>query len=295
LSSNASTENPVIIHIIAGPTASGKSGLALKLAHEHNGVIINCDSMQVYDALHVLTAQPSKDDRAVIPHKLYSVLQPDEECSAGIWRDMAEAEIENAITEDRTPIICGGTGLYIKVLMEGLSPIPKIPKEVREAANKRQQELGNPGFYEEIKERDPESAARFHPQHTARLIRAWEVLAATGRTLSEWQRKAKKAPPAHWNFEIHKVMPEREELYRRCDERFVKMLENGALEEVRKLSAEIDNGDVPPEALIAKALGYTHLRDYLHGKIAREKAIELGRTETRQYAKRQMTWFRNQL
>ncbi len=290
-----SAENPVTIHIIAGPTASGKSALALKIAHEHNGVIINCDSMQMYDALHVLAAQPTKDDMAVVPHKLYSVLRPAEHISAGIWQDMARKEIEQAIQENRTPIVVGGNGMYIKALMEGLSPIPAIPKDVRDAAVKRQKELGNPGFYDELKERDPESAARFHPQHTARLIRAWEVLAATGRTLSEWQKKTKNAPPDHWEFQVHKVMPEREELYRRCDERLAKMIEEGALEEVRKLSTEIDNGDVPPDALITKAHGYAPLRDYLHGKITREKALELSQTETRQYAKRQVTWFKNQI
>jgi tRNA dimethylallyltransferase len=292
---NKQSEPEITIHIIAGPTASGKSSLALKLAHELNGTIINCDSMQIYDGLHILTAQPSKEDMAVVPHKLYSALQPDENCSAGIWRDMAEKEINAALAENRTPIICGGTGLYIKALMEGLSPIPQIPKEVREAAVKRQQELGNPGFYEELKERDPETAARFHPQHTSRLIRAWEVLAATGRTLSQWQKKTKNAPPDSWNFEIHKVMPPREELHRNCDARFVKMLDNGALEEVIKLNAEIDAGTVPPDALLTKALGYTYLRDYMHGKLTREQAIALSQAQTRQYAKRQVTWFKHQL
>lgn len=285
----------LIIHIVAGPTASGKSAFALNLARQKNGVVINCDSMQIYDGLPILTAQPSEKDKSIAPHKLYGTLHPREHCSAGLWREMAIKEIESAAANGQVPIICGGNGLYIKILMEGLSPIPDIPPDIRTAAVQKQQELGNPGFYEELKKRDPVSAARFHPQHTARLIRAWEVLEATGRTLPDWQQETKSAPPEHWQFEIHKIMPEREELYRRCDERFLKMLQQGALEETRDFAAKIESGDVPESALLTKALGFRPLRDHLSGKIQLDQAINLGQTETRQYAKRQVTWFSNQL
>ncbi len=283
------------IHIVAGPTAGGKSAFAIGLAQKLDGVVINCDSMQIYDGLRILTAQPSQEDLREAPHVLYSALQPGEPCSAGIWQTMAVREIENALAENKTPIICGGTGLYIKALMEGLSPIPETPPEIRERANARLKQIGSAAMHEELKKRDPESAARFHPEHAARTVRAWEVFEATGEKLSDWQKETKNAPPENWNFQIHKIMPEREELYRRCDERFLKMLDNGALDEVRNIAARIDRGEIPETALLAKALGFAHLRDHLEAKIPLETAITLARTQTRQYAKRQVTWFKNQL
>jgi tRNA dimethylallyltransferase len=292
LSSNGA---PVTIHIIAGPTASGKSAFALELAQQKSGVIINCDSMQIFDALHVLAAQPSANDLEAAPHRLYSTLKPGEKCSAGIWQQMAAKEIEAAIQNGQTPIICGGNGLYIRALMEGLSPIPETPDDIRDKAVKRQEELGNPAFHEELKKIDPESAARFHPHHTARLVRAFEVYLATGKKLSDWQKEMKNAPPENWRFELHKIIPERDVLYQRCDERFIKMLDEGALEEVKDLADKIDSGLVPEGALITKAHGFQYLRQFLNGKLSREKAIELSQNETRQYAKRQVTWFKNQL
>ncbi len=286
---------PVTIHIVAGPTAGGKSAFALGLAKKLNGVVINCDSMQIYDGLHVLTAQPTEQDKREVPHVLYGILQPAEPCSAGIWQALATHEIKTAIENGQTPIICGGNGMYIKTLMEGLSPIPETPPEIRERANARQEEIGTAAMHEELKKRDPESAARFHPEHTARIVRAWEVFEATGKKLSDWQKESKNAPPENWNFEIHKIIPEREELYRRCDMRFNRMLDNGALEEVEDFSARLDSGEIPAPPLLAKALGFAHLRAFLAGKISLEQATTLAQTETRQYAKRQVTWFKNQL
>lgn len=286
---------PVTIHIVAGPTAGGKSAFALSLAKKLDGVIINCDSMQIYDGLHILTAQPSAEDLREAPHRLYSALQPSEPCSAGIWQALATREIENTLAQNKTPIICGGNGMYIKVLMEGLSPIPETPPEIRERANKRHEEIGSAALHEELKRRDPESAARFHPEHTARIVRAWEVFEATGKKLSDWQKETKNAPPENWNFEIHKIMPEREELYRRCDERLLKMLDGGAMDEVKNFAARIDRNEIPETTLLAKTLGFANIRSHLNGKISREAAIKLSQTETRQYAKRQVTWFKNQL
>lgn len=293
MSSNRGT--PVTIHIVAGPTAGGKSAYAIKLAKKLDGIIINCDSMQIYDGLQILTAQPSADDMRQVPHVLYSALQPGEPCSAGIWQAMAVREIETALAQNKTPIICGGNGMYIKVLMEGLSPIPETPPEIRERAVQIQKEIGSVALHEELKKRDPESAARFHPEHTARIVRAWEVFEATGKKLSAWQKEAKNAPPENWNFEIHKIIPEREELYRRCDQRFLKMLDGGALDEVGDFAARIDRNEILETALLAKALGFANIRSHLNGKIGREEAIKLSQTETRQYAKRQVTWFKNQL
>jgi tRNA dimethylallyltransferase len=284
-----------VIHIVAGPTAGGKSAFALNLARQCGGVVINADSMQIYDGLAILTAQPSDADKKSIPHLLYGALHPNENCSAGIWREMAGEAIGDVLKQNKTPIVVGGTGLYIKALLEGLSDIPQTPADIREAVVRKQKEFGNPGFHEELKKRDPVMAARFHPNHTARLVRAWEVLEHTGRSLADWQKEAKLAPPAHWRFEIHKIMPDRAELHRRCEDRFLKMLDHGALEEVSAFNRRTRSGDVRPDALLMNALGYKALRDHLAGKITLENAIVKAQAQTRQYAKRQVTWFRNQL
>jgi tRNA dimethylallyltransferase len=283
------------IHIIAGPTASGKSALALDLATRQNGVIINADSMQVYDGLPLLTAQPAEDDKALAPHALYSALHPNETCSAGLWREMLQPHLEAAFKNGKTPIIVGGTGLYIKALTDGLSPMPEVPPAIRGAITKKQKELGNPGFHEAFAKLDPVMAARFHPHHTARLIRAWEVLEATGKSLAEWQAMDRMAPPGTWHFEIHKVMPPRDDLHDRCNRRFLLMLENGALAEVEEFSAKIDAGEIRTDAPLTKALVFKSLRAYLQGEIKKDDAIARAQAETRQYAKRQVTWFRHQI
>ena len=197
-----------VIHVIGGPTASGKSAHALDLAAKHDGVIINADSMQVYDGLHILTAQPTEEDQAQVPHKLYGTLHPNESCSAGNWREMVEPLIHETLNNGKTPIIVGGSGLYIKALVDGLSPMPDIPQDIRDAAGEKQKELGNPAFHEALKERDPVMAARLDPFNTARLIRAWEVLEATGQSLAEWQEMPRLSPPEDWEFHVTLVMPE---------------------------------------------------------------------------------------
>ncbi len=285
----------VRIHVIAGPTASGKSAKALEIAERENGLIINCDSLQIYAALPILTAQPDAADLARAPHALYNILDPNEKCSAGSWRALAVKEIETAIANNQTPIICGGTGLYIKTLIEGLSPMPEVPAEIRERTNALQKELGNPAFHEKLAERDPEMAARHHPSHTARLVRAYEVLEATGKSLAYWQSLPPEGAPAHWQFEIHKIIPERETLKKRCDLRFEQMIHNGALDEVKALDARIQSGEIPKDAAITKALGFKPLRAFINGEISQEEAIAQSQLETRQYAKRQLTWLRNQL
>lgn len=283
------------IVIIAGPTASGKSAKAIEIARAENGVVINCDSMQIYNDLPLLTAQPSAEEKQQMPHELYGALHPNEACSAGLWREMVEPLIQKILANGQTPIICGGTGLYIKALTDGLSPMPDVPAEIRDAANKKQQELGNPGFYEALKKRDPVMAARFHPSHTARLIRAWEVLEATGKSLSEWQANDRRAPPDDWDFEVHKIMPERDVLHERCNTRFLKMMDGGALEEAADFGKRIDDGEIRGDVLLTKALGFKPLWAYLKGEISKDEAIIRAQTDTRQYAKRQMTWFRNQI
>jgi tRNA dimethylallyltransferase len=283
------------VHIIAGPTAGGKSAKALEMAAQLDGIIINCDALQIYKDLPILSAQPLDSDRAKTPHELYGILGPEETCSAGRWGELAKQQIEKAFVEKRSPIICGGTGLYIKTLMEGLSPMPTVPSKIREQTNALAEKLGSAGLHTELQKRDPEMAARFHPNHSARIIRAWEVLEATGKSLAEWQRGDKTAPPDHWHFEITKIIPEREILRERCDARFDWMMQHGALEEVTAFDARIQSGEIAADAPVTKALGFKPLQAFLHGKMSKEEAIERSKIDTRQYAKRQLTWLRNQL
>lgn len=283
------------IHIIAGPTASGKSALAIEHAQKLGGAIINCDSRQIYDALPILSAQPSEEDKNTVPHHLYGTLHPNDLCSAGSWRDMAVPVIEKLLDDGVVPIITGGNGLYIKTLMEGISPIPEVPAEIRAAAVARQQELGNPAFHEELARRDPQTAAKYHPMHTARLVHAWEVLEATGTPLAEWQAIPKAAPPDDWTFDITLVMPDRETLYARCNKRFHQMMAMGAMEELEAFDSHVENGEISRDSVVIKTVGANALRALRSGRISREDAIILAQTETRQYAKRQTTWFKNQI
>lgn len=283
------------IYIVAGPTAAGKSAYALDLAKEHDGVVINADSMQIYDDLPILTAQPSIEDQEQAPHAFYGTLHPNESCSAGNWREMVEPFIEQTLSRNKAPIITGGSGLYINALLYGLSPMPDVPDDIRKAASEKQKELGNPAFHAELSKRDPIMAERLDPHNTARLVRAWEVLEMTGKSLAEWQELPKAEPPADWQFHIILVMPEREILYDRCNRRFVQMLEIGALEEIEAFNNRIKSGDVKNNALLTNALGYKPLNEYIKGNLNKEEAINLGQGETRRYAKRQVTWFRHQI
>lgn len=283
------------IHIIAGPTASGKSARAIEVARACDGVIINCDSLQIYDGLHILTAQPDAQDLESVPHRLYSHLHPNEVCSAGNWREISEPLVADVLASGRTPIICGGTGLYIRSLMVGLSPMPDIPDEVRAQVVAKYESIGAQEFYEELAARDPVMAERFHVNHKARIIRAMEVLEATGKSLAEWQKLPEIGPPEDWHFIVEKILPDRQELYERCNKRFELMLDSGALEEAVAFKTDIESGDVQRGVPITKALGFKPLCAYVEGELSKEEAIARSQTDTRHYAKRQMTWFRNQL
>lgn len=285
------------IHIIAGPTASGKSAHAIDVAQTvpHGGIIINCDSRQIYEGLPMLTAQPPEEDLAIVPHELYGVLHPNELCSAGSWVKIVIPLIQKVFDLGKTPIITGGNGLYIKALMEGLSPIPEVPDDIRKAAVAKQEELGNPAFYDALKKRDPQTAALYHPMHTARLVHAWEILEATGKPLAQWQQMPKIAPPDDWSFDIMLVMPDRPILHERINNRFLYMVENGAMEELEIFDARVENGEIKPDAILMKTVGANPLRQYRAGEISKEDAITLAQIETRQYAKRQVTWFKNQI
>lgn len=281
-------QNKVIV--IAGPTASGKSRLAMAVAEEFGGVVINANSMQIYHTLRVLTARPTADDEARVPHRLYGILAPADLCSAGRWRTLADAACEEAWSQGRLPVVVGGTGLYVRVLLDGLSPIPVVPDDVRAATRARFARLGNALFHAELTAVDPVVAARLHPANSQRLMRAWEVLAATGRSLADWQAEPPFAGLAAAAFTIT-VTPPRQALYAACDLRFQDMLERGAVDEVRALMAL----DLPPDVPVLRAVGVPALMAYLQGKISREQAVEEARQATRNYAKRQLTWFRHQL
>jgi tRNA dimethylallyltransferase len=283
------------ILVIVGPTAGGKSAAALNAALQQPAFIINADSMQLYRDLPILTAQPEKADLSAAPHKLYSILEPQERLSAGQWLVKARAEITKALAQNHLPIVIGGTGLYIKALLQGLSPIPEVPDDIRAAAVAAQQSLGNPGFHAALAARDPEMAVCIHHMHTSRLLRAWEVLEATGKSLLHWQSLPPDGPPTDWHFEIKLIQPPREELYRRCDARFLQMIERGVLKEVQAFQSRLESGDVLATTPLTKALGFKALSQHLKGEITLEAAMIQAQTETRNYAKRQITWFRHQL
>jgi tRNA dimethylallyltransferase len=292
------------IHLIGGPTASGKTALALALARQAPSVIINADAMQVYRSVPILTAQPTEEEMAQASHKLFAFLDPSEKCSAGKWLEQAQKIIQEALAADKTPIVVGGTGLYFHVLLNGIANVPDIPDEVRQEIAALYDEIGHDAFREKLHTLDPESAARIEANDRQRLIRAYEVVAHTGRTLGEWQT-APSTPPLPSSLrrqgsplvtegeEIditpHLILPDRSDLYARCDSRFLQMMECGALEEVRDLLALNLSPDLPA----MKILGIPHLAAHLRGEIPLDLAIAKAQQATRNYAKRQMTWFRN--
>ena len=282
-------QSPVLI--VVGPTASGKSALAVDVAAEFDGVVINADSMQVYAELPVLTAQPTVAESNRAPHRLYGALSVEDPCSAGRWRDMAVAEIEAARTAGKLPILCGGTGLYIKALMEGLSPIPDIPAAVRDSVRRRLAAEGPEALHAILVERDPVTAARLSPTDRQRVARALEVLEGTGRPLGEWQEETGDGPPADLCFTIILLMPPRDALYADIDARLATMLEEGALEEVEAMLAM----DLDPKCPAVKAVGVPEFVQYLLGDSDLDAALAAAQQATRRFAKRQMTWFRNQI
>ena len=280
---------PVLI--VAGPTASGKSALALDLADAFDGVVINADSMQVYEELRVLSARPDESETARAPHRLYGVLSGREACSAGKWREMAMAEITDCHANGKLPIITGGTGMYLNALTEGIAPIPDVPARIREAMTAELEQMGHEAFFEKLKRDDAETAATLDGTNTQRLIRAAEVFAHTGRGLTSWHQEPVITPPENMKFKKLCYMPPREILYDRCNRRFDLMIEQGAIDEVRELIAL----NLPETAPVMKAVGVRELGAYLAGEIDLATAKEKSQRETRRYAKRQLTWFRHQM
>ncbi|RWX18143.1 tRNA (adenosine(37)-N6)-dimethylallyltransferase MiaA [Rhizobium hidalgonense] len=283
-----STVNAILI---TGPTASGKSALAVELAKRHDGVVVNADSMQVYGTLRVLTARPSKDEMQGVPHHLYGHVPAGAAYSTGAWLRDVSALLPTLRAAGQLPVFVGGTGLYFKALTGGLSDMPEIPGALREELRTRLLEERPEGLHAELAEADPAMAASLNRQDGQRIVRALEVVKATGRSIADFQGRS--GPVVIDGAEARKivVLPDRAVLHQRINGRFEQMLQQGAEDEVRALLAL----DLPATAPVMKAIGVSQIAAMLNGGITRDEVLEKGAAATRQYAKRQMTWFRNQM
>ena len=285
----SNTDSLPDITLIAGPTASGKSRLALEMAQATGGVIINADSQQLYADLDVLSARPSRADEAQAPHRLYGMVDAAEAWSVGKWTEAALAEIAQAKRDGLHAIIVGGTGLYFNALVKGLAEIPEVPLEIRDAAQADYDRMGEAAFRALLRDVDPASESAIFPSDRQRLVRAASVYRASGKALSFW--KADTRPllsPEQWRGII--VEPDRQTLYANCDRRVDIMIETGAVDEVCKLMAR----DLDPDLPAMKAVGVREIAAWQSGEMNRQTAIEAMKQATRNYAKRQLTWFRNQ-
>jgi tRNA dimethylallyltransferase len=272
--------------LIAGPTASGKSALALALAERASGTIINADSAQVYRDLRIVSARPTPEDESRVPHRLYGYRNGEDICSAADWAADAKAEIAAAHAAGRLPILCGGTGLYLRTLIEGIAPVPEIDPAIRRTVRA----MGPGEAHMALGAEDPEAAARLRPSDTTRTQRALEVVLSTGRTLQTWQNEKAGGIGDAVSLTPLILLPPRPWLHERCDDRFDKILSDEGIAEVsllleRRLSAL---------APVMRAIGVPEIAGYLHGDLTREQALAAGKIATRQYSKRQYTWFRRQ-
>jgi tRNA dimethylallyltransferase len=277
--------------VIGGPTASGKSALAMRIAEASGGVIINADSMQLYRELRIVTARPSPTDEARLPHRLYGVLTADQPGSAGSWLILAQAAIDEAQEHGRPAIVVGGTGLYLHALLHGLADVPAVPAETRARALALYRRLGGPAFHAELQARDPVMAARLQPHDRQRLIRAFEVVSATGRSLAAWQADAPIRIPLPQPLVGVALMPPRAEMYARIGRRLEAMVAAGALDELRALRSL----GLAPDLPLLKAVAVRELLAHVDGRVDLASALDRATIQTRRYAKRQLTWLRHQL
>jgi len=271
---------------VVGPTASGKSALALEIAKKQPSVIINADSAQVYSDLAILSARPGENEMEGIEHQLFGYIDGSEACSAARWAEDAKAAIAEAHERDLLPILVGGTGMYVRILLDGIAPIPEIDPDIRQEIRK----METLEAYRALQHLDPVAAGRLHAADTTRVQRALEVVRSTGKPLDHWQRH--KVGGIGGKIKLHPLvlLPPREWLYRRCDTRFQEMIDRGAKEEVARLLAR----NLPANLPVMRAIGVAEIADWLAGNIDRDVATERAQIATRQYAKRQYTWFRNQ-
>ena len=272
--------------LIAGPTASGKSALALQLAVQSGGVIVNADSAQIYRDLPILSAAPSAEERARADHRLYGVLDGPQPCSAADWAAMAKREIADILAAGRLPILVGGTGLYLRTLFDGIAPVPSIDPEIRQRVRSSPVEAN----HEELARVDPVAAEKLNPADSTRVARALEVILSTGKRLSEWQKEREGGIGHQVTLRPLLLLPPREWLYRRCDDRFAQMVDAGASAEVEALVKR----NLDPALPIMRAIGVREIAAWLKGNLTRDEAIAVGQQATRRYAKRQYTWFAHQ-
>lgn len=277
--------------LIAGPTASGKSALALDLAERQGGVIVNTDSMQGYSLLDVLTARPSADEMARVPHFLYGHVHPSTAYSTGAWLRDVTRLISEGILSGRPVVFVGGTGLYFRALAEGISEMPDIPPSVRERWRYELKEQGVERLHRILMREDSAVAMQLRPTDSQRIVRALEVLDASGRSILDWQAARGQPLIDRGSARFLVIEPDRGELVARIEARFDQMLDKGALDEVRQLMAL----DLAPDLPAMKAIGVRELQAALAGQMSFPEAIERAKVATRQYAKRQATWFRHQL
>lgn len=274
------------VALVVGPTASGKSALALDIAKKQPSVIINADSAQVYRDLTILSARPTEEEMQGIEHQLFGYIDGMEACSAARWASDAKTAIAAAHARDLLPILVGGTGLYVRILLDGIAPIPEIYPEIRQKIRK----METLEAYHALQDRDPVSAERLNATDTTRIQRALEVIRSTGKPLDHWQKH--KVGGIGDQIRLHPLvmLPPRDWLYERCDRRLREMIERGARQEVEQLLAR----NLPPNLPVMRAIGVAEIAAWLAGDISKEIAIERAQAATRQYAKRQFTWFRNQ-
>jgi len=280
-----------IVILIAGPTASGKSALALELAEKRGAAIVNADSMQVYRDLRIITARPTPDEEKRVPHRLYGHVDAAENYSVGRWFGEAAAALTQTISRGQPAIMVGGTGLYFSTLTRGIAAVPPIPAEIRREVRGRLDAEGVTALHAELRQRDPAAAARLKPGDRARITRALEVVLATGRSLMQWHEDNMPARVDLLGAVKIFLMPNRDELGLRIDARFDAMMAAGALEEVRALAVR----NLDPNLPAMKAHGVPWLIRHLRGEVAMAEAVAQAKRDTRRYTKRQATWFRNQL
>ena len=280
---------PPSITLIAGPTASGKSALALKMARETGAVIINADSQQLYADLRILTARPSVEDEALADHRLYGVADAADAWSVGRWSRAALDILDDLRADGRSAILVGGTGLYFMSLTRGLADIPPVPLATRDAVEAEYAIEGEMAFRARLAQADPDAARAIERGDRQRLVRAMSVFVASGRSLSGWKANTKPLLPyGSWTGQV--VELDRQRLYQNCDARVDLMLEQGAVDEVAALAARSLSDSLPA----MKAVGVRELADYLTGALTRDDAVSALKQATRNYAKRQLTWFRQQ-
>lgn len=280
-----------LVIIVGGPTASGKSGLAMDIAENFDGKIINADSMQVYKDTPILSACPSDEDKKRIPHKLYEIYESSHHGTVAEWLKLAVKEIKEAWKDGKTPVVTGGSGMYLDILINGMSPIPETSKKTQDKVAKMLKEVGPQGIHKILEKEDYKTAKKLSPNDTTRVRRAYEVLLDTGKSISDWHEEPNIQSLPEAKFFVIKIIPTTDELDEASFWRFDEMIEKGAINEAIAINSLELNKNLPA----MKALGVPELIDYLNGKITLSEAVALAKLHTRQYAKRQRTWFNNKL